>query len=180
MCERRENRRFSVHEKVQLRVRAAGFFQPREELLSASVDDFGRGGFQLVCDRPLESRHRLSFAVHSPFLSHPLEGAGRIRYVKTLQKCGMPVYVAGVQFTSVNRRRVEGFIGRLNGWSRRTVFSESRRREAFFIMKALPFLLIVAWLVSGVFADAQRRQLREMRYTDKLKDAVIYGLYHMD
>lgn len=180
MYERRSNRRFTVKEKVSLALRSPGFIRPRSEYLRASVEDFGRGGFQIVADRPLDPRHRLMFALQSSFLSRPLEGRGRVCYVKKAQRYGHPVYVAGVQFTAVDRRGVVSFIGRFNGWRRSSKVSGAQRRELVFFLKSLPFLVLASWLLAGALANAHEVRLRENSYMERLKEAVIYGLYHMD
>ncbi|MCG8430442.1 MAG: PilZ domain-containing protein [Candidatus Omnitrophica bacterium] len=180
MYDRRSNRRFNVHERVELDIRKGSFLRASREFLRASVEDIGRGGMQVLTDRRIDAGSRLIFSLNSSFLPEPLEGDGRVRYVMPVERAGGRAYTVGVKFTRVSRSAVCRFLGKINGWRRSARLCAALRNELSVLAKLIPLLLVAAWFISRVSLYADRARLMDEAYAGRLKEAVIYALYHMD
>jgi len=172
MIEQRDYKRLDLAGRVKLRTDTG-----RPRVFRAYLDDISFGGFQIYAKERISLGDDIEFEIMTRLANYPLRGKGKVKHVSSIKKGKASFFSMGAEFTDINKKKIITLIDKVLWYKNIFVSYRRHKREVYFVLKLLPFIILITWPVLKITDMMSGSINREREYAEKFKQATIYYLY---
>jgi hypothetical protein len=149
----------------------------RPRIFRAYLDDISLGGFAVNSDKKIAVDKIVEFELMTRLLEQPLVGKGKVRHVRSRGQDKKGSFNLGVEFLDINKDTVKNLVRRNLRQRDKLSFYQQHQRDFWFVLQWTPVALVVLWLSLGAVTNISAYTKEEAKYTEQLKEGLIYSLY---
>jgi len=173
MIEQRDYKRLDLGGSVRLRTS-----MERPRVFRAYLDDISFGGFQVYAKERINLGDDIDFEIMTRLANYPLRGKGKVRHVSSIKKGKASFFSMGAEFTDINKKKIITLIDKILWYKSIPVSYRRHKREIYFVLKLLPFVILITWSVLKITDTMSVSINKEREYEKKFNEATIYYLYN--
>jgi len=173
MIEQRDYKRLDLDGRVRLRTSIQ-----RPRVFRAYLDDISFGGFQVYAKDRINLGDDIEFEIMTRLANYPLRGKGKVRHISSIKKGKASFFSMGAEFANINKNKIITLIDKILWYKNISVSYRRHKREIYFVLKLLPFIILITWSVLKITDTMSVSINKEREYAERLDRAAIYYLYN--